>query len=123
LQGRFRKARRVGKIKNSKKMKAKNYIILVVVFFAMVAGSCKKEDLTPGGVTANFTYYVSGKTVTFTNTSTGGVTYLWSFGDGDTDYSASTTHTYASSGSYNVTLTATGLLGSNDTETKVVVVP
>lgn len=44
-------------------------------------------------------------TVNFTNTSTGGATYLWDFGDGSpTSTLLNPTHTYTASWSYNVTL-------------------
>lgn len=49
--------------------------------------------------------------VTFTNTSTGGSTYSWNFGDGGTSTSQSPTHSYTSSGTYTVTLTVTSANG------------
>jgi len=59
----------------------------------------------------------SGKvpfTVKFTDTSTGKVSsWNWNFGDGSTSTDQDPTHTYVTEGSYNVTLTATGLGGSN----------
>jgi PKD repeat protein len=103
-------------------MKVKNYLFFVVVLIAMVAASCSKDDVTPNSITANFTYTISGRTVTFTNTSTGGLTYLWTFGDGSTDNSSYTSHTYSAAGSYSVGLTATGLLGATDTKYQSVTV-
>jgi PKD repeat protein len=48
-------------------------------------------------------------TVTFTNTTSGSVTsWSWNFGDGTTSTAQNPTKTYASSGSYVVSLTATG---------------
>lgn len=44
----------------------------------------------------------------FTNTSTGGATYLWDFGDGNTSTEESPTHVYATPAAYEVTLTVTG---------------
>ena len=59
---------------------------------------------------------ISGYTpleVNFTDTSSLDITsWLWLFGDGDTSTSQSPTHTYATAGTYVVTLTATGPLGS-----------
>lgn len=42
--------------------------------------------------------------VSFFNNSTGGVSYLWSFGDGQTTTAVAPTHNYSSLGTYNVTL-------------------
>jgi len=43
---------------------------------------------------------------TFTNSSTGGVTYEWDFGDGNTSTDESPTHVYMDPAEYTVTLTA-----------------
>lgn len=47
------------------------------------------------------------RTKYFINTTRGGVTYLWNFGDGNTSTAVSPVHTYAATGNYTVTLTAT----------------
>ncbi len=71
------------------------------------------------GPTANFTSPTSvcaGKTITFTNTSTGSPTsYSWTFQGGtpSTSTAASPTITYNTPGTYNVILTATNGGGSN----------
>ena len=82
------------------------------------------------GLVADFsadrTAVVVGQTVTFTNKTSGGgtwVSYKWDFGDGTTysTYSKDVqpTHSYASMGPYTVFLTATNLWGSDsDNETK-----
>ena len=41
------------------------------------------------------------------------ISYLWDFGDGDTSTNASPTHTYANPGTYDVSLSVTGLAGSD----------
>lgn len=52
----------------------------------------------------------------FTNLSTGAVSYLWNFGDGDTSSSVNPSHTFPATGTYNVCLTATNSFGcSTDT--------
>ena len=57
-------------------------------------------------------------TVSFTNTTTGVATsWSWSFGDTGTSNQQNPTHTYSLSGTYTVSLTATGP-GGLDTETK-----
>jgi PKD repeat protein len=62
---------------------------------------------------ASFTYSSTGLTVTFTNESTDGATYNWSFGDGGTSTSADPSHTYAVAGTYTVTVTVTNGCGSD----------
>lgn len=59
--------------------------------------------------------------VDFTNTSTGGVTYSWDFGDGTTSSQINPSHTYASAGSWIVTLVVTNVDGCSDTITQTVV--
>jgi len=51
--------------------------------------------------------------VNFTDTSSPDITaWLWTFGDGSTTTSQSPSHTYSSDGTYQVSLTATGPLGT-----------
>ncbi len=70
--------------------------------------------------TASPTIGVAPLTVVFTNTSTGDYdTCAWTFGDGGTSSECNDpSHTYNSGGVYTVTLTVSGL-GGSDTETKV----
>ena len=64
------------------------------------------------GLNANFSYSVSGNTVTFTDLSTIGsgsiFSWNWSFGDAGTSNLPNPTHTYASPGGYVVCLIITG---------------
>lgn len=63
---------------------------------------------------ANFTFFVNGGAVIFSNTSSNlppGATATWDFGDGNTASTggtAGTNHTYAANGTYNVCLTVNG---------------
>ncbi|MBE7173470.1 MAG: PKD domain-containing protein [Williamsia sp.] len=53
-------------------------------------------------------------TVSFTNGSTGVVSYRWLFGDGSSSTEQQPAHTYQQSGEYNVTLVVTGQNGCTD---------
>jgi hypothetical protein len=57
--------------------------------------------------TSSFTFSSTSLATTFSNTSTGGVSYFWDFGDGNTSTNFDTVHVFAVSGTYNVCLTAT----------------
>lgn len=52
------------------------------------------------------------RTVTFTNQSQFGASYLWDFGDGSTSTDFSPTHTYTTSGDFTVTLSTTNACGT-----------
>ncbi len=67
----------------------------------------------------------AGDTVTFTGSSTGGVSpigYAWNFGDGATSTDQNPTHAYATPGTYTVTLKVTDPTGATSTTTLTVVV-
>lgn len=72
----------------------------------LIASSCKKDEVAPA---ADIFYKVNieDKTVTFTNETTGAVSYKWDFGDGTTSTDASPVHTYPDKGKYVPTLYAT----------------
>jgi PKD repeat protein len=53
--------------------------------------------------------------VTFTNNSTGALSYEWFFGDGQTSALTNPQHSYADDGIYDVELVATNLYGCTDT--------
>jgi PKD repeat protein len=81
-------------------------------FHACIGGPC------PAAPVANFTGTpTSGAaplTVQFTDTSTGNPTsWSWNFGDGTTSTAQNPSHVYASAGTYDVSLTATNLAGSD----------
>ncbi len=69
---------------------------------------------------ASDTSVCPGASVTFTSTSSGGVsgpmTYVWDFGDGTLDFSASPTHSYSKDGFYAVTLSVTNSMGCVSTK-------
>ncbi len=74
-----------------------------------------------GAPVASFTFAAIALNVNFTNTSTGGVSYLWDFGDTNTSTDMNPSHTYASAGTYTVTLTVTNVCGTNVSTQTVVV--
>jgi PKD repeat protein len=75
----------------------------------------------PAVLTANFTpgsYAVNvNDTVSFTNLSTGAVSYTWSFGDNTSDSLENPVHAFDSAGTFTVTLTAFNVYGCNTTFT------
>lgn len=71
--------------------------------------------------TAGFTWTVPVvNQYAFTNTSTNATVYAWDFGDASGSTAASPSHVYISSGTYTVTLIATGSNGCSDTTTTVI---
>lgn len=72
---------------------------------------------------SNFTHSANGLVVTFTNTSVGGTSWLWNFGDGNTSTLQNPVHTYAVGGSYTVTLTTTNPCGSTTITKTVALIP
>ncbi|HEX5111966.1 MAG TPA: PKD domain-containing protein [Saprospiraceae bacterium] len=62
---------------------------------------------------ADFDYEADDLTVTFTNLSQFGNTYLWNFGDGFTSTQFNPVHTYDEDGTYAVKLTTTSPCGSD----------
>ena len=76
--------------------------------------------LTPA---AAFTTTISGRTVTFSNTSANAASYSWNYGDGSTGSTATAaSYTYAAAGTYTITLTATGALGALNQAVKTMTV-
>jgi PKD repeat protein len=65
-----------------------------------------------GPPTPSFSSTPSNLTVNFTNTSTNGQSYAWTFGDGGTSTTANPSHTYAAIGTYTVCLTVTNACGT-----------
>jgi PKD repeat protein len=60
---------------------------------------------------AGFSWSEFMMTVTFTNFSSGGGSYLWDFGDGNSSNDVNPAHTYSSTGDYTVILTQTNDCG------------
>ncbi len=71
---------------------------------------------------ANVNFCTAPATVNFTNTTTGGLTYSWDFGDGSVSTATNTAHTYTAPGSYTVKLKAFGCLSTSDSLVKTAAV-
>ena len=67
---------------------------------------CTSVKVAPAACAASYTYTVSGKTVTFTNTSSAKNAYssAWFFGDGSSGSTKSPSHTYSKDSTYNCCL-------------------
>ncbi|PIB36852.1 hypothetical protein BFP72_16320 [Reichenbachiella sp. 5M10] len=105
----------------------RNYSYLAALLVApVILSSCgedSKEDKTVDAPLAGFTLEVNEENtmmISVTNTSIGGESYAWDFGD-DSDIvtSANAEHTYTESGTYTVTLTTTNEGGSDDATQEV----
>jgi len=66
------------------------------------------DPLIPSSMTTDDAF------VNFTNISTGGLEYLWDFGDGNSSTDLDPDHTYTEPGTYCVSLIVTGLGGCQD---------
>jgi gliding motility-associated-like protein len=65
---------------------------------------------------------ITNNTINFTNTSIGGSSNIWDFGDSTTSTAFSDSHSYSDSGSYNVSLTVTNSYGCTDTSYGTVII-
>lgn len=90
----------------------------VTITYTITASGCTSTEshiiyVTPSVPACSFSSSLINLSASFNNTTTGGVTYLWNFGDGQTSTSLSPVHNYAIPGTYTVTLTATNACGSS----------
>ncbi|MEP7167881.1 MAG: PKD domain-containing protein [Bacteroidota bacterium] len=67
----------------------------------------------PGFTASPLSGCAYNNTITFTNTTTGAVTYTWDFGDGNSSTSQNPTYSYTNSGTFTVKLIATNGFGCN----------
>lgn len=72
--------------------------------------------------TADFSYQLSDRTIVLINSSSGGESYFWEFGDGNTSTQSDPVHTYVEDGDYLVTLTVTNVCGSSFRIENVIVI-
>ena len=98
--------------------KSFSFLFLVVLLTAVVF-SCDEslpEAIYGTKPVAAFTATQSQSDIytwSFTNSSTGAVSYNWDFGDGNGSSEANPSHTFSSAGQFAVTLTATAAGTSN----------
>jgi gliding motility-associated-like protein len=64
----------------------------------------------------------NGETISFTNNSSGAISYTWKFGDGNTSNNVSPSHSYNSPGTYPVTLIAENADGCVDSMQQLVTI-
>ena len=88
-----------------------------------IIGAGEPAEAPVAKITASTLQGPAPLTVNFTGSgSTGGVSYLWNFGDGSTASSANANHTFAQPGVYQVTLRVQGASGAfNSASTTVTV--
>ena len=79
-------------------------ICLVTTGLCGADSACVVVNVCIEAVSPDFGAAVIGNQVNFTDSSAGGTTYLWDFGDGNTDTVANPQHTYALNGDYLVCL-------------------
>ena len=82
------------------------YLVCLTISDSGCTSTYCDSIFVPGGnnCLASFTSQVNGSIVDFTNTSTGGNSYFWSFGDGNSSSASNPQHTYAAPGTYTVCL-------------------
>lgn len=99
--------------------------MFLLLFISIIIGSCTEKATAPAP--APFALFDMSKDggvppfeITFTNKSENTDTYVWDFGDNTpTTTEKSPKHTYTASGTYTITLTATGKGGSTKAQQSV----
>jgi len=104
-----------------------NTFLLLMMASVAFLMSCNKDDDEDGvqSPVADFSFEIDDETggiVTFTNTSENADEFLWDFGDETTSTQENPVKTYMEDGDYEVTLTATGEGGSDETSQTVSII-
>jgi PKD repeat protein len=93
-------------------------IMPLLAALLMLPVSCTKEPVL-GDIQAT----IDGYTVTFSITASHVDSWLWDFGDGQTSTDEAPVHDYAQSGTYTVTVTATGKGGEQQASKQITIQP
>lgn len=96
------------------------YLVKLVTYLGACADSITRPITIQAKPTANFSAVNRSAckpplTINFVNSSIGGVSYLWDFGDGNTSTLTNPSHTYTTYGSFGVRLIVTNANGCSDT--------
>lgn len=99
-------------------------IFSIFIFLTVFVSGCSKSDPAPAPI-ASFTWssqnLTAPATVSFTNTSINGSSYVWDFGDGGSSTLLSPTYTYSKGGTYTVRLTVNGQGGTNTSSQSITI--
>ncbi|MEM0999592.1 MAG: PKD domain-containing protein [Bacteroidota bacterium] len=83
---------------------------------SLPSGCTSETDITVlPAPSPNFSFVLNGLTAAFTDLSTGGSNYFWSFGDGATSTQPNPSHIYATPGTYEVCLVLLNAANCQDT--------
>ncbi|MES2617742.1 MAG: PKD domain-containing protein [Bacteroidota bacterium] len=86
-----------------------NYNICHIIFDSLTNcrdTACKQVTIDSCNVKPNFTFTVSGRKVTVTNTTSNATSYTWNFGNQYTSYNTNPVYTFTSDGTFQICLTA-----------------
>jgi PKD repeat protein len=97
------------------------YTVTLTVSNSAGSSTSTQSIVANSGPSANFSSTVAGLTATFTNNTSNGATYNWTFGDGGSSTDANPTHDYAADGTYTVVLTATNNCGTSTFTQNVII--
>ncbi len=98
------------------------------LYRCLITSNCSKNDSIPSQAISLkiksrpipiFTYVINNNKVAFTNGSSNGLTFKWSFGDGGVDTGRSPVYTYAVQDTFRVTLTVSNECGTETYSTIV----
>lgn len=103
---------------------AGNYEVMQVINLGACTDTAVQYVLISDAPLADFDYsFVDSQTVAFNNTSQGGNSWEWLYGDGSGSNSLNPQHHYNEPGSYNVWLVAVNNAGCRDSATQLIVIP
>ena len=102
-------------------MKNKSIFILTAILAVLALFTMCEKDPPKASFTYSSDSYEAGDTISFTNTTSDGDSYDWSFGDGSTSTEKNPWHIYNDPGNYVVTLSATNDNGSDEAEQTVTI--